>query len=104
MALIFESEHFRITTPESPHVSRSDGGHLVIDPKVSVEDRTHPDRSRAVELMKLAMVAGDAMKTALTRSGIDIGWVNYQDNGNWRHRRVVLRERLQVAPSAFTRP
>jgi diadenosine tetraphosphate (Ap4A) HIT family hydrolase len=85
MALIFESEHFRITTPENPHVSRSDGGHLIIDPKVSVEDRTHLDRGRAIELMKLTMVAGAAMKTALTRSGIEIGRINYQDNGNWRH-------------------
>jgi diadenosine tetraphosphate (Ap4A) HIT family hydrolase len=85
MASIFESEHFRITTPEHPHVSRSDGGHLIIDPKVSVEDRTHLDRGRAIELMKLTMVAGEAMKTVMTRRGIEIGRINYQDNGNWRH-------------------
>ena len=34
--------------------------------------------------MKLTMVAGEAMKTVLTRRGIEIGRINYQDNGNWR--------------------
>jgi len=85
MALIFESEHFQIITPESPHVSRSDGGHLIVNPKVTVEDRTRLSREKAIELMKLTMVAGEAMKTVLTRKGIEIGRINYQDNGNWRH-------------------
>jgi diadenosine tetraphosphate (Ap4A) HIT family hydrolase len=85
MALIFEAEHFEITTPEHPHVSRSDGGHLIVNPKVAVEDRTLLARDQAVELMKLTMVAGEAMKIVLARSGIDIGRINYQDNGNWRH-------------------
>ena len=40
MALIFESKHFDIITPEHPHVSRHDGGHLIVNPKVPVEDRT----------------------------------------------------------------
>ena len=85
MALIFESKHFQIITPESPHVSRSDGGHLIVNPKVPVEDRTRLSREKAIELMKLTMVAGEAMKSVLTRSGIEIGRINYQDNGNWRH-------------------
>ena len=85
MALVFESGHFEITAPERPHVTRSDGGHLIINPKVAVEDRTHLDREQAIELVKLTMVAGEAMKTVLTRRGIDIGRINYQDNGNWRH-------------------
>ncbi len=85
MALIFESEHFHIITPESPHVSRRDGGHLIVEPKVPVEDRTRLSREKAIELMKLTMVAGEAMKNVLTERGIDIGRINYQDNGNWRH-------------------
>ena len=82
--LVFESTHFYIITPEQPHVSRGDGGHLIINPKVAVVDRTQLDRERAVDLMKLTMVAGEAMTTVLTRRGIDIGRINYQDNGNWR--------------------
>jgi diadenosine tetraphosphate (Ap4A) HIT family hydrolase len=85
MALVFESNHFEISASERPHVTRSDGGHLIINPKVPVEDRTHLEGEQAIELVKLTMVAGAAMKTVLTRAGIDIGRINYQDNGNWRH-------------------
>jgi len=85
MALVFESSHFDITVPERPHVSRGDGGHLIINPKVPVEDRTQLTRDQAIELVKLTMVAGEAMKSVLGRRGVAIGRVNYQDNGNWRH-------------------
>ena len=85
MPLIYETPNFTISTPDQPHVSRADGGHIIINPKVTVEDRTHLSRALAIELMKLTMVAGEAMKTVMTRNGIDIGRINYQDNGNWRH-------------------
>jgi diadenosine tetraphosphate (Ap4A) HIT family hydrolase len=85
MPVVLESKHFVVLAPEQPHVSRGDGGHLIVNPRVAVEDRTQLSREQAVELVKLTMVAGEAMKTVLTRSGIDIGRINYQDNGNWRH-------------------
>ncbi len=85
MALIFEAVHFDIIAPVHPHVARGDGAHIVINPRHAVEDRTHLTREQAIELVKLTMVAGEAMKTVLTRHGIDIGRINYQDNGNWRH-------------------
>ena len=85
MVLIFEAPHFNIFALGHPHVSRSDGGHLVINPRLAVEDRTQLSREQAVELVKLTMVVGEAMRTVLTRHGIDIGRINYQDNGNWRH-------------------
>lgn len=84
MAVIYEARHFVLRTLDQPHVSRSDGGHIVIDPKVVVEDRTQLSREQAIELVKLTMVGGAAMKTVLTRKGINIGRINYQDNGNWR--------------------
>jgi diadenosine tetraphosphate (Ap4A) HIT family hydrolase len=84
MALVYTSQHFEIITPAQPHISRSDGGHLIINPKVVVDDRTQLTREQAVELVKLTMVAGEAMKDVLTRHGIAIGRINYQDNGNWR--------------------
>lgn len=84
MAVIYEARHFVLRTLDQPHVSRADGGHIVIDPKVAVEDRTQLTREQAIELVKLTMVGGEAMKTVLTREGIDIGRINYQDNGNWR--------------------
>jgi hypothetical protein len=84
MAVIYEAQHFVLRTLDQPHVSRADGGHIVIDPKIAVEDRTRLTREQAIELVKLTMVGGEAMKIVLTRKGIDIGRINYQDNGNWR--------------------
>lgn len=84
MALVYEARHFVLRTLDQPHVSREDGGHIVIDPRVAVEDRTRLTREQATELVKLTMVAGEALKTVLTRKGIAIGRINYQDNGNWR--------------------
>lgn len=60
-----------------------DGGHIIITPKVPVVDRTQLAPKLAIELMRLTAVAGEAMTTALNRQGIDIGRINYQDNGNW---------------------
>ncbi len=84
MALIYEARHFVLKTLDQPHVSRGDGGHIVINPKIAVEDRTQLSPEQAVELVKLTMAGGEAMKTVLSRRGIDIGRINYQDNGNWR--------------------
>ena len=66
-----------------PHVTRKDGGHLIISPKPRVEDRTQLTNEQATELMRLTVVVGRAMKEVLNRRGIDIGRINYQDNGNW---------------------
>lgn len=84
MALIYEARHFVLRTLDQPHVSRGDGGHIVIDPKIAVEDRTRLTREQAIELVKLTMIGGEALKTVLTRRGVAIGRINYQDNGNWR--------------------
>ncbi len=83
MAIVFKSEHFLVVAPEKPHISRIDGGHLVIAPKEAVEDRTQLPPKQAIELMKLTMVVGEAMRTVLAKKGIDLGRINYQDNGNW---------------------
>jgi len=84
MKHVYTSTHFDVVVLDQPHVSRTDGGHVVINPKVAVEDRTQLTPEQAIELMKLTMVVGEAMKTVLTRRGVPIGRINYQDNGNWR--------------------
>jgi diadenosine tetraphosphate (Ap4A) HIT family hydrolase len=81
--MVFQSEHFTVEVPGSPHVDRADGGHLVIYPKARVQDRTQLAPALAVELMKLTMIVGAAMETALNRRGVDVVRINYQDNGNW---------------------
>ncbi|QQG46416.1 MAG: HIT domain-containing protein [Candidatus Niyogibacteria bacterium] len=99
MPLVFESKSFNIIVPERPHISRADGGHIIIIPKTEVEDRTKLSPEHAVELMKLTMVAGEAMKTALSSRGIEIGRINYQDNGNWTHLlHIHLYGRAKNAP------
>lgn len=46
-------------------------------------DRTKLSPEQAIELMRLTMVVGEAMEVALTRRGIPIVKINYQDMGNW---------------------
>ena len=83
MALIFETEAFSVESREKPHLDREDGGHVTIFPKEKVCDRYDLDPERAIKLMRLTMVVGQAMTTVMNRNGVDIGRINYQDNGNW---------------------
>ncbi|MHB8660498.1 MAG: hypothetical protein ACYC75_00950 [Minisyncoccota bacterium] len=80
---IFTTKNFLVETLEKPHISRTDGGHIFISPKVRVLDRTQLSPELAIELMRLTMVTGEAMAVALNRRGVDVGRINYQDNGNW---------------------
>ncbi len=83
MALIYEAKNFLVEAADEPLVGRSDGGHIVINPKVRVSNLQQFNATTAIELMRLLMVVGDAMKMVLNRNGVDIGRINYQDNGNW---------------------
>lgn len=80
---IFETADFYIQAASHPHIDRADGGHIYIFPKVHLCDRTQLSPSLAVTYMKLSMVVGEALKSAMARRGINIGIVNYQDMGNW---------------------
>lgn len=82
---IVETDNFKLESHEAAEVSRTDGGHLVINPKVSVNDRTELSPELAKEMALLAQIAGKAMKDGLAERGIRLGRINYQDNGNWRH-------------------
>lgn len=82
--IIAESENFTVESHKAPEVSRSDGGHIVINPKKSIEDRTRLSSSSIIEMALLTAITGRAMKDGLKERGIEIGRINYQDNGNWR--------------------
>jgi len=82
--IIAETDNFTIESHESPEVSRLDGGHLVINPKISVDDRTKLTVGLVLELALLTNIAGKAMKDGLSEHGIKLGRINYQDNGNWK--------------------
>ncbi len=81
--MIYESENFFVEAVEKPHVDRNDGGHIKIYPKVRVLDRQQLTPNQAVELMRLTIVVGQAMVKIMNDHGVDIGRLNYQDNGNW---------------------
>lgn len=81
--LIFETKNFNIEAPEHPLIDREDGGHIVIDPKEKVRDRQALSATLAIELMRLTIITGGAMSTVMNKHGVDIGRINYQDNGNW---------------------
>jgi len=83
MTLIYESKNFNVEACDKPHVTRSDGGHIEIIPKVKIQDRQALTKEQASELMQLTRVAGKAMEVVMNRRGVDIGRINYQDNGNW---------------------
>ncbi|MEZ4809266.1 MAG: hypothetical protein R2819_02800 [Allomuricauda sp.] len=83
MALIYESKNFKVESEEKPLVSREEGGHITITPKVRVDNVTLLTPSLAIEQMYLTMLIGEAMTHGLRNLGIDIGRINYQDNGNW---------------------
>lgn len=83
MALIYETDNFIVEAVSKPHVARTDGGHIKITPKQRVIDRTELSPEKAEELMRLTMIIGEAMAKGMNKRGIDIGRINYQDNGNW---------------------
>jgi diadenosine tetraphosphate (Ap4A) HIT family hydrolase len=83
MAIIYESKNFVVESAEKPHVDRNDGGHIIIASKIKILDRQHLSTKQAIELMRLTIVAGQAMTDAMNKNGVDIGRINYQDNGNW---------------------
>lgn len=83
MALIFESANFRVEAEDEPLVDRADGGHIAIYPSNRYSTRQELPPLLAIELMRLTVVAGEAMTSVMRRNGVDIGRINYQDNGNW---------------------
>ena len=82
--LIIQSDNFTLESHEKAEVSRTDGGHLVINPKHPVKDRTELPQEQVVELALLTNIAGKAFKDGMAERGIELGRINYQDNGNWR--------------------
>lgn len=82
--LVYETVNFEVISADRPHVDRRDGGHIKIVPKTRVEDRTKLSPELAHELMMLTMLVGEAMAVGLNQRGIDVGRINYQENGNWR--------------------
>lgn len=80
---IYETSNFYLQAANRPFIDRDEGGHLYLFPKIEVSDRTKLSPELAIEYMKLSMIAGEALTSAMKRRGVDVGIVNYQDMGNW---------------------
>ncbi|MCI8759527.1 MAG: hypothetical protein HFJ34_00050 [Clostridia bacterium] len=83
--IIYETNNFIIGVPIKPHIPREDGGHIWIRPKKFFCDRTKFDVRDAIEMMRLSMIAGEAMQRGMEQRGIHIERINYQENGNWSY-------------------
>lgn len=83
MAIIYESKSFIVLSADIPLVDRNDGGHIIIEPKERVPARQDLSAKQAIELMRLTIIVGAAMEKIMSQNGVDIGRINYQDNGNW---------------------
>lgn len=83
MSIIYESENFILESHERPEIDRTEGGHIKISPKIRMIDRTELTPKQAIELMRFTIVAGRAMVVGMKKHGVNIGRINYQDNGNW---------------------
>jgi diadenosine tetraphosphate (Ap4A) HIT family hydrolase len=83
MVIFYETDNFIVYVSDKPHVIRTDGGHIVIKPKVPVESRWDFSPELATELMRLSMIVGEAMKQGLNNRGIPVERINFQDNCNW---------------------
>lgn len=83
MSIIYESKNFIIVAAKKPHIDRKDGGHIVIFPKEKIRSRQDLTPSQSIELMRLTTISGQAMIESMNKNGVDIGIINYQENGNW---------------------
>jgi diadenosine tetraphosphate (Ap4A) HIT family hydrolase len=91
MAEIYQTENFVVESHEKPFMPRTDGGHIRIKVKdESITDRTKIDPKTAIELMRLTMIVGEALQTAMNRLGIPVVKINYQDMGNWAYKENKL--------------
>ena len=83
MPIILQTASLRLEAPERPEVSREDGGHLKISPRHPYVDRMEMPPEMVCEMSLLSILAGKALRRALGEQGIELGRINFQDNGNW---------------------
>ena len=83
----YETKNFEVCVPEYPHISREDGGHIFIRSKRLIKDRTEMTENEAIEFIKLSINVGKAYTEVMNANGINIGKINYQENGNWAYLR-----------------
>lgn len=84
MAIIYETIHFTLESHEKPEIDRKEWWHIKINPKRKVVDRTELTPAEAIDLVRFTIIAGKSMVVGMKQWWINIGRINYQDNGNWK--------------------
>ncbi|MCF6335931.1 MAG: HIT domain-containing protein [Spirochaetales bacterium] len=114
--LIYESNSFMVSAYGRPHVSREEGGHIIISAKEDINDRTELTPEQAKEYIRLSMLIGKAMEIAMNIRGVPVVKINYADNGNWAfknknkphlHMHIFGRSvdaKIQIFPEAVKLP
>lgn len=81
---VYETDNFKVEAFQRPHVSREEGGHLVIKSKEKYfSSRMDLNVSEAKEVMRLSMLAAESLKRAMTNRNIPIIRINFMEAGNW---------------------
>lgn len=87
-SVIYETENFAVAIPKTPHIPRLDGGHIWIRAKnENFGSRSELTPALAIEVMRLTMLVGEAMKNGMKNRNIEIERINYQENGNWAYQK-----------------
>ena len=76
--VIYEDKYFIVLNPEHPLNCRDDGGHLIMEKRERVTDRSDLTYMEAIDFMRVSMLVGKAMYQVL---GVER--VNYEDLANW---------------------
>lgn len=85
MPKIFETDQCIILAHDEPHHHRENGGHVVVRPKQRYSDRTEMPAELYAEMMRLVRLVGKAVTSVMSKKGISVARINYQDNGNWSY-------------------
>lgn len=81
--IIYETDLLIVRAAGLPHVSRRDGGHIMVVPKRVVGERHELTPQEATECMWMTCVLDVAYKAGMSRQGIKIVKINYYEMGNW---------------------
>lgn len=83
MAIIYQTNEFVVEAHDRPHHDRDNGGHCKVYPKTKYVDRTQMPEDLYIKMMKLVRIVGMAVTNVMTKKGVEVVRINYQDNGNW---------------------
>jgi diadenosine tetraphosphate (Ap4A) HIT family hydrolase len=79
LTVLHSGESCGLYLPAKPHIKPHDGGHLMVIPHRSVDERSKLSPFEALELTFLSIVGGKILE-----SQHGAAWINYQENGNWK--------------------